>query len=369
MPELAPLHPVSRRHLDVLSGELGILQHAIGSEPVPDYGYCTDDVARALLVDLLHQRELGWPAVAASAWRNLRFLDEAFDATTGRFRNFRRVDGAWLDGPGSEDSNGRAMLALGTAMAEAPDPRMVQSAKSLFKRALPAAQGLTALRARASMLLACHAAMRTAPDAPTALAYRILAGRLQATFEPCAASEWPWPEASLTYENALPVQALIVAGHHLRRRPMLEAGLAILDWLIVAQTDPSGHLSPIGNRWWPRGAEKARFDQQPIEVTALLLAAESARMATGDERYRSVMERAYSWFLGKNDLGLAVADPERGAGCDGLTPRGVNTNQGAESTLMWLTAIEHVRVLRHGVTAGQQPIDAPQPVQLLLTAT
>ena len=43
------------------------------------------------------------------------------------------------------------------------------------------------------------------------------------------------------------------------------------------------------------------------------------------------------WFLGENDLGVAVADPARGAGYDGLTPDGVNTNQGAESTLMWLT--------------------------------
>jgi hypothetical protein len=58
------------------------------------------------------------------------------------------------------------------------------------------------------------------------------------------------------------------------------------------------------------------------------------------------MERAYAWFLGANDLGVRVADPRRGAGADGLTARGVNTNQGAESTLMWLMAAEHVRAIR-----------------------
>jgi hypothetical protein len=67
---------------------------------------------------------------------------------------------------------------------------------------------------------------------------------------------------------------------------------------------------------------------------------------TGDDTYRVAMERAYAWFLGENDLGLYVADPMRGAGCDGLTPLGVNTNQGAESTLMWLIAAEHVRAVR-----------------------
>jgi hypothetical protein len=58
------------------------------------------------------------------------------------------------------------------------------------------------------------------------------------------------------------------------------------------------------------------------------------------------MERAYAWFLGENDLHVAVAIPGRGASFDGLTPEGVNVNQGAESTLMWLIASERIRALR-----------------------
>ncbi len=364
MPDLAPPSPVSRRHLDILTDNVGIMQHAIGSRPDPVHGYCTDDVARALRVDLLHQRELGWAAVADSAWRNVRFLGEAFDGTVGRFRNFRRVDGSWLEGPGSEDCHGRAMLALGEAIAGAPDAKMVESATSLFSQALPAAQGLAALRAQASALLGCDAVMRAAPTGRTALAYRLMAGRLRSTFQSRAASAWAWPESRLTYENALPVQALIVAGRYLGSRPMVDAGLDLLDWLILAQTAPTGHLSPIGNRWWPCGGEKARFDQQPIEATALLLAAESAYLVTDDGRYRTAMERAYAWFLGENDLGLDVADPERGASCDGLTPRGVNTNQGAESTLMWLIAAEHIRAIRDGHATAQAWTEA-----LLATST
>ena len=64
------------------------------------------------------------------------------------------------------------------------------------------------------------------------------------------------------------------------------------------------------------------------------------------DRYRRAAEAAYAWFLGRNDLGRAIADPQEGGSCDGLTPVGVNTNQGAESTLMWLTALEHVRGMR-----------------------
>jgi hypothetical protein len=359
MSDPAPLHPVTREHLDALSDDIAIMQHAIGPHPDPAHGYCTDDVARALHVDLLHERELGWDAVSASAWRNLRFLGDAFDPAAGRFRNFRRVDGSWLDGAASEDSQGRAMLALGATIARAPDRALVGAASSQFARALPATQGLRALRARSSVMLGCDAVMRAAPTAPVptasaALAYRLLADRLAATFEAGTTTAWPWPEDRLTYENALPAQALIVAGRFFRSRSMLDRGLDALDWLIVSQTDRSGHLSPVGNGWWSRGGEKSRFDQQPIEATALLLAAAAAYEATGEDRYRAAMERAYAWFLGDNDLRLPVAIPERGASFDGLTPRGVNTNQGAESTLMWLIASEHIRALR-GRQRGAEP--------------
>ena len=66
------------------------MQHAIGSRPDPAHGYCVDDVARALQVDLLHGRELGWAAVGrARVAQPPRSSRDAFDPATGRFRNFR----------------------------------------------------------------------------------------------------------------------------------------------------------------------------------------------------------------------------------------------------------------------------------------
>jgi hypothetical protein len=364
----APLHPISRRHLDALTGELGIFQHAIGSMPDPAHGYCVDDVARALQVDLLQGRTLGWPAVADSAARSLRFLEEAFDEQSGRFRNFRDVDGSWLGGPGSNDSLGRAMLALGETVADAADPQLAARAATLFAKALPAAGKMTSPRAMASVVLGCAAAERSlatlvgATDDKLAEATRALMRRLgtdlHARFLWLARPGWPWLEDELTYENALLPRALIVTGDRMGLKAMLAIGLQVLDWLIKVQTAPEGHLSPIGNGWWPRTGVKSRFDQQPIEATALLLAADAAFRATGDARHLAAMERAYGWFLGANDLGIRIADPKRGAGADGLTPTGVNTNQGAESTLMWLMAAEHVRARR-----GERP----QPVAVTPT--
>jgi hypothetical protein len=354
----APLHAISRQHLDELSDELGVFQHAVGSRPDPAHGYCVDDVARALQVDLLHARSIGWTTVAASAWRNLRFLEAAFDPETQRFRNFRSIDGSWIGGPGSNDSVGRAMLALGETMDGAPDARLFDTALALFGRALPAAAKVGSSRAQASLVLGCEAVARSAGvagsddeqeaalGAAAALVMRRVATGLHARFLDFARPGWPWLEETVTYENGLLPRALIVAGHRLHAETMVAIGLQVLDWLIEVQTSPRGRFSPVGNRWWMRGREKAQFDQQPIEATALLLAAEAAHDVTHEPRYLAAMERAYAWFLGANDLGVQIADPARGACSDGLASTGVNTNEGAESTLVWLIAAERIRLMR-----------------------
>lgn len=342
---------------------VGILQHAVGSRPDPAHGYCVDDVARALQVDLLHARELGWAAVAPTAERALHFLAEAFDPGSGRLRNFRSIDGSWIGGIGSDDSFGRAVLALGDVIATAPDRRLVGSASSLLDQVLPAARELASPRAEASVVLACATVLQSAQGGPPAATLTILATRLHDRFRRRSTPDWPWPEVTVTYENALLPRALIVAGRILQSEPMVATGLQSLDWLIDVQTAPEGHLSPIGNEWWPRGGRMSHFDQQPIEATALLLAAEAALAVTGSGRYLAAMERSYAWFLGANDLGLFVADPARGACCDGLEETGVNLNEGAESTLMWLTAAEHIRAIR-----ATKP-DAGPRVELLASST
>ncbi len=208
-------------------------------------------------------------------------------------------------------------------------------------------------------MLGCAAIQDSAPGGLPGAMLELLATRLHDRFQRLSTPDWPWPEVSVTYENALLPRALIVAGRRLGSEPMVTAGLHSLDWLIDAQTSPDGHLSPIGNDWWPRDGEMSHFDQQPIEATALLLAAESAHTVTGGARYEAAMERCFAWFLGANDLGLYVADPARGACCDGLTPQGVNVNEGAESTLMWLTAAEHIRAFRDAQPRAERGAELP----------
>lgn len=340
-----PLFAVSRIHLDELSDGTGIWQHARGTVPNPAHGYCTDDVARALQVDLMQARTVGWEQVAVSARRSLRFLEEAFEPGLGRFRNFRSAAGEWLERVGSEDCQARASLALAEGMA-VEDARFRQRAAELFRRALPATLKLQALRPQATTLLGCVAAIRAGEDGPAGAGLRSLTARLAGRFEGLS-EDWPWPEATVTYENGLPPRALIVAGEMLANEKWTALGLRSLDWLGRVERGGLGHFSPVGNAgWWPRGGAPARFDQQPIEAASMLMAAADAFEATGEAAYADLAEAAYDWFLGANDLGVPLCDPVRGGCRDALTGGGMNSNQGAESTLAWLASLERMRQLR-----------------------
>ncbi len=264
--------------------------------------------------------------------------------------------------PGSQDADARALRALAEVIASAPAGTVRDEAIVLFEHALPTSGRVHLLRPLAGVMLACDAAVRAGLVDDVMGVYRRVADDLWQSFgERGSDPSWPWPEDVLTYENELLPQALLTAGRRLDRPSMAQAGLRVLDWLIDVQIDAEGQLCVVGNAgWWPRGGRAARYDQQPISPTTLLLAAETAYMATGVRRYRDAVESAYGWFMGRNDAHAPVAEPETGACGDGIGPAGVSRNQGAESTLMWLIALEHVRGLRgRGARADGMSSEAP----------
>lgn len=122
---------------------------------------------------------------------------------------------------------------------------------------------------------------------------------------------------------------------------MVSAGLEALDWLAAVQRcEVKGHFVPIGSHgFYSRKTEKARFDQQPVEACGTVSACLQAYRATGKARWRKKAWTAFNWFLGDNDLQVALYDPITGGCRDGLHPDRANENQGAESTLSFLMAL------------------------------
>ena len=53
--------------------------------------------------------------------------------------------------------------------------------------------------------------------------------------------------------------------------------------------------------------------------------------------------RAFAWFHGENDLGVALVDLGTGSCRDGLHPDRANENRGGESVVSYLLALSDIR--------------------------
>jgi hypothetical protein len=321
------------RHVLAMSDAIGIFEHADHAEPRREEGYCTDDVARLLIAivqEPVPDRELHELARVC-----FRFLVDA-QGVTGRVRNRRSANGRWHGRRSVEDCWGRSVWAFGTAAHLARDEAMRASAVSYFGHGV----GQRSPHRRAMAFAALGAAEVLAVE-PRHLRARQLLTDAVATIGPISADgSWPWPEPRLSYANAAIAEALIVSGRWLGRGEVLSDGLTLLQWLLDRQI-VDGHLSPVPVGGADPHDVPPRFDQQPIEVAALADACARAQQVTGDAEWRRGVDLAIDWFAGANDLGTPMSDPVTGGGYDGLTPTGPNLNQGAESTLALITAMQH----------------------------
>ena len=134
------------------------------------------------------------------------------------------------------------------------------------------------------------------------------------------------------------------------REDLIQTAIESLRWLAGIQRC-NDHFVPIGsNGFYRRGGERARFDQQPVEAHAMVSACLEAWETTRDDYWHQEAQRAFEWFLGRNDLGLPLYDAATGGCRDGLHPDRVNQNEGAESTLSFLTALEEMQQSSHVIT-------------------
>ncbi|MHC4217552.1 MAG: hypothetical protein ACYSU7_03765 [Planctomycetota bacterium] len=331
-----------------------MIQHATWCVPNYDEGYATDDNARALMFTVLAGETAAIPT--GELWRlgtrYMSFLQYAYNTENRRFRNFLAYDHKrWLEDVGSEDSHGRSLRALGTVVARWPRQGIREWAGQLFEAALPPTLGFASPRAWAFTLLGIQEYLtRFSGDRIAEDTRQELAERLLGLYRTNSSAEWPWFEDQLTYSNAKLPHALLVAGRSLQRPDMTETALKALTWLAGIQCAREGHFVPIGNRgFYPRDGERARFDQQPIEAQAMVSACLQAHVLTGEEQWMVEAQRAFEWFVGRNDLHTPIYDPGTGGCHDGLEPDHVNCNQGAESTLAFLLSLVQMRLAESAI--------------------
>jgi len=329
-------------HLKNLTDDTGILQHATHTVPDRDHGYCTDDNARALMVAAMGREYLVAEGMCFDSLcsQYLSFLLHSFSVEKGRFRNFMTYERQWTEEVGSEDAHGRALWGIGQSVHFLGNPGQMAMSMTLFNNAIKAVEHFKSPRAIAFALVGIHAYLhKFSGDSEVRRVREIIANRLFDQFKNNATESWPWLENALNYANGKLPHALLLSGQWMQRSDMVEMGLRSLKWLLTIQTEDN-HLVPIGNNgWYEKGGTKARFDQQPIEINAMIGACVEAFNITSDKTWINNAVMCFNWFLGQNDLNMPLYDPKTGGCRDGLMADGINQNEGAESTLAWLLSL------------------------------
>ncbi|HEY6815529.1 MAG TPA: glycosyltransferase family 4 protein [Croceibacterium sp.] len=316
-----------------MSDGTGMLQHSIGMVPDRRHGYCLDDNARALM---LMNVAAGLPAPERGNWSltYASFVQHAWNDERRVFRNFMSYGREWLEDEGSEDSNGRAMWALGHTVEKAPDAELGAWAWRWYQEVLPHCSAMASPRTIAFTMLGAASVLRVSPGHKPS--HDVLANGADVLFRLLGGArrpDWAWFEAVLGYDTPRLSQALIEAGMVLSRDDYVNAGLETLEWIAAQQTAASGQFRPIGCGSFGKTHNHYPFDQQPLEAQAAIEAALTAWTATADPRWFAHAKAAWEWFFGANDRGAVLGDLASGRCRDGLTPRGANANCGAESIL------------------------------------
>ena len=347
LPAGRPAPPIRLGHLMSMCDDTGIFQHAIHGVPDRSHGYCIDDNARALLLacalNKLGEKRLREGLTTTFA----AFIQNAWNPVTRRFRNFMSFERHWLEDSGSEDSHGRTLWALGECAGSDTNLSRRHWAAALFTEAAQSTEAFQSPRAWAFTLLGLDAYRAShAWDARAKELQHLLAARLLSIMSSVETHDWVWFEDGLSYDNARLPQALIATGGSMREPHYIGAGLRSLRWIMALQTAENGVFRPVGSQSFGDLRRQPRpFDQQPLEAAASVSACLAAWRADGDPEWKAHAARAFDWFLGSNDLEMALVDPETGSCCDGLHPGRVNQNRGGESVLSYLLGLVEMRSL------------------------
>lgn len=328
--------PFKLDHMERLTDDTGMLQHAKYATPNRFHGYCIDDNARALLVANTYYH-------ASKDENALRLINiylsfvHYMARDNGHFRNFMHYNRKYLDESGSDDAFGRTLWALGDIIAKAPQESYLETAKECFEKAVPNVERLTYIRGKALSMIGLACYLKKFPNDTTKLSIiKAIKDNLISSFEQTASEDWQWFEPELVYDNAMLPLSLFYAYSVTKDEKALDIAVKSLEFLEKV-TFRNGCFSPVGSdSWYKRGRECSKYAQQPIETAAMILMYKQAHAVTQDKKYHKKMLDTFNWFMGDNHLYTPLYDFETGGCCDGLEEDGTNKNQGAESLLSYL---------------------------------
>jgi glycosyltransferase involved in cell wall biosynthesis len=334
------LPKIKLNHIMNLTDDFGIIQFSLHSTPDKSSGYTLDDNSRALISTIKHTKLYNKENTSEISLRltrsYIKFLEHCQEAD-GNFKN-NHCNEEEITNSHSQDSFGRAIWALGFAINNSDDPLIKEKAKKMFDLSFNYIDGLDSPRAKAFCINGLYYYYKSHGFPETLSKLTKLSNDLVNIYEHESSADWQWFEPYLTYSNSTLPEALFFAYELTGNEKYFEIAKKTLDFL-TNLTLIDGEFCPIGqNGWYKRNGERAFFDQQPLDVSCMILTYLTAYNITQKKEYYDEAILAFNWFLGKNHLKQMMYDETTGGCYDGLGKHSVNLNQGAESTISYLMA-------------------------------
>ena len=336
--EITEKYPlINLKHLKRLTDDFGMIQFADHFQPDKNSGYTLDDNARALIVAAkhynLHEQELSFDLLKIY----LKFI-EFSQEESGRFINLIYNEKDKSNKNYSEDSYGRAMLSLGYIINAVEDIEIIKKAREIFDKSYKWLYKLKYIRTKAHTIPGLYYYHKKFPKQENIFLIKKIADSIVKVYNAKSSNDWQWFENSLTYSNAMIPESLFYAYLSTGNKTYLEVAEKTLNFLTKLLINDN-QLSLIGQGgWYNKNGKRAFFDQQPVDASLMVSACLIAYTITGKKKYYENAIISFNWFLGKNYLKQMMYNESTGGCYDGLGKFSVNLNQGAESTLAYLSA-------------------------------
>lgn len=323
-------------HVRKMTDDFGMIQFANESTPDKTSGYTLDDNTRALIAVMHHNNITKSEENLDLAKIYLDFIKKS-QLNDGTFKNnFLNIEET--TNPTSEDAFGRTIWALGFTIKKTSHPELLNTSKKILVKAFKNIEDLKSPRSIAFTLIGLHYYYQSYQSKEVFIKIKELANILLKLYNKTATDEWQWFENYLTYANAKLPLSLFMAYSSTGDERYLITAKKTLNFLTETMFIDR-KLYPIGQKgWYQKDSARAFFDQQPIDASSIVKCLLTAYYITGNNHYYEKAVIAFNWFFGYNHLNQMIYDETTGGCFDGLGRTSLNFNQGAESTLSYLTA-------------------------------
>lgn len=334
---------IKMNHQKSMTSAIGIFQFCKISEPDLDSGYTLDDNARALIAMCKYYELKGDKADISYIKTYLDFIVRC-QLNGGKFINY--VDQFNIVDPKNsnenlEDSNGRAIWALGYLLSlpsNSLPAAIIYKATLSINKTLEFAKDLHSPRAIAFAIKGLYQLYLVTPTNRLLELITHLVQKLERIYVQTSSKNWNWFEEKLTYANTVLPEALLISFLITGKEDHKKIALESMDFLI-SKMFINGEFKIISNQGWhEKGAIPYQYGEQPIEACYMMYGLDLFYQTFGDSMYKKNLKLAFDWFLGKNHLNHIMYNPITGGCYDGLEQANVNLNQGAESTVCYLSA-------------------------------